>query len=645
MKLQNFTGKLYVVFFLVTMLFAVTAREGRFLGYSLVPLVDKEQQVLFAVEDAQKLFKGASSLKQLTEDEAIVFDASGYEIGRLVHTQPVARQITGYGSWLPILIGIDKDQKITGITLQPNQETPGFVKRLEGLSFFNSWDGHLASEAVSLDVDAVSRATMTSRATIESVKLRLAKHLELEVARKAIDYSAICFEVLAWFFLVLSLLACYGRLGLAKHRIVVLFMALIIPGFVLGRFVSLELLYAWSLNGIPLATQLFLTVVMALAFMIPLFTGKTWYCTWYCPYGAAQELAGGLCSKKLDMAGARGAFFRRLRPSILMVITFLLVVGVKVNLNSIEPFSAFLLKSASITVITLAIGFLIISVFVRRPWCNYFCPSGQIVELLRTGIGGHEDKIEAREIHHMKIQEVINLLLAIAVIILLMSPTRIAQNGNGLENTKKPSASEFTRTPAQPASSVATSPLQTSANQTLATIYQRKSVRSFNGQIVSREQLTELVKAGMAAPSAINRQPWQFIAVTDRPVIDRLSEKLPYAKMLASAGAAIIVCGDIEIARAGETENMWMLDCSAATQNILLAAESMGLGAVWTAAYPYEDRINAVTETVGLPVHVIPLCVIPVGYPTGTDKPKDKWKPERLHWNSFSSASESQKLE
>lgn len=649
MKLRSFLGKLYIVAFIAVLLCAIAAREGRFLGYLLNESPGGGTTVAaFSLEEAQLLLPGASSIKILDKDEAMVSDASGKNLGRLLHTQPLARQVTGYASWLPIVIGIDRDQKITGLILQKNDETPGFIKRLDKLGFFNSWNGQNASDAVLLNVDAVSRATMTSHATIESVRLRLAKHLEVEQSRQKTDLKAIAIEVVAWAFLLISVLACFSGSGLARHRNLILVLAVLVPGFALGRFVSVELVYAWALNGIPYSGQLFLVVVMALAVLIPLFTGKAYYCTWYCPYGAAQELTGKLCAKKFDATGSAGRFFRQLRPSVLMVVTFLLIVGVKVNLNSIEPFSAFLLESASATVIVLAVLFLFVSIFVRRPWCNFFCPSGQIVEILRVGMsataGANEGKVEVKETGHMKVQEVINLLLAIAVIILLMAPTRIAHNG--VEGTRKEVTSNAARSGTSQSTQVASPAAQTAlsseksvvpatGNQTLATIYQRKSVRNFTGQVVTREQLTELVKAGMAAPTAMNRQPWQFIVISEKASIETLADKLPYAKMLSKAGAAIIVCGDLEIAKAGNTELMWMLDCSAATQNILLAAESMGLGAVWTAAYPYEDRIVAVNEVVKLPASVVPLCVIPIGYPTGSDQPKDKWKPERLHWNTF----------
>lgn len=169
-------------------------------------------------------------------------------------------------------------------------------------------------------------------------------------------------------------------------------------------------------------------------------------------------------------------------------------------------------------------------------------------------------------------------------------------------------------------------------NETLKVIHSRKSVRHFTNQAVSKEQIELLLRAGMAAPTAVNRQPWAFYVVTRRETLDSLSEQLPYAKMLSQAQAAIVVCGDMEKAGNLKDKAYWVQDCSAATQNILLAAESIGLGAVWTAVFPYDDRSRVVMETLNLPDHFIPLNVIPIGYPTGEDKPKDKWNPENVFW-------------
>lgn len=169
-------------------------------------------------------------------------------------------------------------------------------------------------------------------------------------------------------------------------------------------------------------------------------------------------------------------------------------------------------------------------------------------------------------------------------------------------------------------------------NKTLEVIHNRKSVRHFTNQAITKEQIETLLRAGMAAPTAVNRQPWAFYVITQRETLDLLSEKLPYAKMLSQAQAAIVVCGDMD--KAGNLKDLgyWVQDCSAATQNILLAAESMGLGAVWTAAYPYDDRAKAVIEELNLPETHIPLNVIPIGYPTGEDLPKNKWNVDNIIW-------------
>lgn len=162
-------------------------------------------------------------------------------------------------------------------------------------------------------------------------------------------------------------------------------------------------------------------------------------------------------------------------------------------------------------------------------------------------------------------------------------------------------------------------------NATLETIFNRKSVRSYTDQPVDMDQLMMLVRAGMAAPTGMNRQPWDFFIVQDKEAMKALSEKLPYARMLKEAQAAIVVIGN------PEKSVYWYLDCSAAAQNILLAAESMGLGAVWTAGYPYEDRMDMIANAVGIPKPYRPLCLIPIGYPKGEHKPKDKWDPSKVH--------------
>lgn len=188
-------------------------------------------------------------------------------------------------------------------------------------------------------------------------------------------------------------------------------------------------------------------------------------------------------------------------------------------------------------------------------------------------------------------------------------------------------------------------PAQEPAPTALAVIMTRTSIRSYTGDPVSQEQLETILKAGMAAPTAMNGQPWRFIVVTDKETIKNVFASGFRGEMFTQAGAVIVVCGQSTQMRkpfgqpdAPETEqpNMfWFEDCSAAAENILLAAHALGLGAVWTAGYPAQERIVPIAEALGIPANVIPLCIIPVGVPAENPEPKDKWNPDNIHWNKW----------
>jgi nitroreductase len=172
-------------------------------------------------------------------------------------------------------------------------------------------------------------------------------------------------------------------------------------------------------------------------------------------------------------------------------------------------------------------------------------------------------------------------------------------------------------------------------NEALKVIMNRRSVRAFTDAAVSEEQLAGLLRAAMAAPSAVNARPWDFIVVTDRALLERLAEALPYAKMTAEAAAAIVVTGDLKRQYGGEDASYWLMDCSAATENILLAAHALGLGAVWTAVYPEAERVAAVRKLLGIPEHVTPLNLIPLGVPAGKPAAADRYEPIRVHTNRW----------
>ena len=170
-----------------------------------------------------------------------------------------------------------------------------------------------------------------------------------------------------------------------------------------------------------------------------------------------------------------------------------------------------------------------------------------------------------------------------------------------------------------------------SQNDTVSTILTRTSIRAYTSQPVEQEKVETLLRAAMAAPTARDCRPWAFVVVKDRKVLDAIADTLRNARMAAKAQLAIVVCGDMTKAMDGEGRDFWIQDASAATENLLIAATAQGLGAVWTGIYPSAERTLTCRELLGLPEHIIPLNIIPIGYPAGEVTPKDKWDPTIIH--------------
>lgn len=163
-------------------------------------------------------------------------------------------------------------------------------------------------------------------------------------------------------------------------------------------------------------------------------------------------------------------------------------------------------------------------------------------------------------------------------------------------------------------------------------ILTRRSIRKFTGQVISGDQLDLLLKCGFQAPSAYNLQPWHFVVVKEKENLEKIADIHPYAKMLPQAGCGIIVCGDITREK---KEGYLVEDCSAAIENILLAAHGTGLGAVWCGIYPDTERARAFSEILNLPENIIPVGLIAVGYPDEEKPPQERFDPAKVHYESW----------
>jgi nitroreductase len=164
-------------------------------------------------------------------------------------------------------------------------------------------------------------------------------------------------------------------------------------------------------------------------------------------------------------------------------------------------------------------------------------------------------------------------------------------------------------------------------------IFKRRSIRVYQNKEVSQETLTLLLQAGMAAPSANNGQPWEFIAITEKDRMDRFRGKLKYGNY--NAPAAIAVLANLKIARHISSSRYWVQDCSAAVENILIAAAGLGLGTVWIGSYPKEDAMAIEREILGIPDSIFPLALIYVGYPDEERPARTQYEQSRVHWQKY----------
>jgi nitroreductase len=163
-------------------------------------------------------------------------------------------------------------------------------------------------------------------------------------------------------------------------------------------------------------------------------------------------------------------------------------------------------------------------------------------------------------------------------------------------------------------------------------IISRRSIRKYTDQALPEGTIEAVLKAAVAAPSAGNEQPWHFLVITDREKLAKMPEVHEYSSMVPSAQACIMVCGEPALAKNGE---MWVQDCAAATENILLALNAMGLGGVWLGCYPKMTRVDGIAKMFGVPEGIVPFSLVPLGYPAEEKPPRDNYKAERVHWNEW----------
>ncbi len=175
------------------------------------------------------------------------------------------------------------------------------------------------------------------------------------------------------------------------------------------------------------------------------------------------------------------------------------------------------------------------------------------------------------------------------------------------------------------------------ADAVIDCIMTRASVRSYTDEQVNDSLINKILRAGMAAPTAANQQPWHFVVINEQVLKDSITAAFEYTKMVEGCSFAVVVCGDMDNLFKGDIPDggFWVEDCSAASENMLLAAHALGIGGVWCGVYPLKDREQRLRSILNLPSNLTPLNVMAFGYPAQPVAPKDKWVPDKIHYNAY----------
>lgn len=335
------------------------------------------------VDDIKSQFPKAGDLALKDTSLYYVYDNQGQEIGKILNTSPYSDGIIGYGGTIPLMIFLDKENKIISVVACENRETPNFLNDIIKKRFLELWNGLTPEQVIDKQVDAISGATLSSKAIIQSVQLRMSIFSRQEQPKKCWDWNLFVRQICVLIIVTMALICFFKPKKTKTLRLITLLLSVVILGFWTNSLLSLALFYNWLTNGIPYVLQIPIIVIALLAILLPLITNKSFYCQYLCPFGALQEFAGNINMQKVKISAKLFKVIRIIRKFILLAIIIIVALGVGLNLLYVEPFLAFHWQSVGFGMATFAVVILIASVFIRRPWCSFLCPIGLLLEMIR----------------------------------------------------------------------------------------------------------------------------------------------------------------------------------------------------------------------------------------------------------------------
>lgn len=299
-----------------------------------------------------------------------------------INTLSIGKDIIGYAGATPLTITI-KEGVITDITPQRNAESPQFFSKVIDSGILENWKDKKTTDALNVKVDAVTGATMSSNALIQTVE----RGLQYAENNKAVDSTNKSYDFLStpkfWIAMLVilsgAILPLFIRNG--KFRIIQLVLNVAVLGFWSGSFISYSLIVNTLTNGIRLWTALIPAALLIIAFIYPLFGKKNHYCNWICPLGSLQELAGKSRKRKLRMTPETVMILSHFREILWAILMLAMWSGAMFSWMDYEPFTAFLFLQAPPAILALAAIIIILSIFIPRPYCRFVCPTGTLMKL------------------------------------------------------------------------------------------------------------------------------------------------------------------------------------------------------------------------------------------------------------------------
>lgn len=382
----NFVNKIPKILLLILVLFALSQGKGIVFGHSNLETDRQNGSIELKPQSANDFF-GHNVI--LSTEDSILYEVRNYAedtepMGYVIVGDATTNSTRGFGGRVPVAVFLDDGMIIRGVRMLDNSESRRFVERMEANGFFGNWNGRHLYDPLP-QVDAFSGATYTSRAVIANVDRTLSALLDRKPA--PLSWNTFMNNYLAEFailFVVIMSLACFISPDPTRRlRIPLLVLSVAVLGIWQGAFLSLDLLYKWFIYGTSPLVRFGIFSVAILALTVPLFTNKSFYCTYLCPFGASQELLGRLAPRKYAIPQRALAVMKWVRRGILALAVVLLLWVTRFELSDMEPFTLFLIRSASVSALILAGLSLGASFFFQRPWCRLLCPTGEVLSILR----------------------------------------------------------------------------------------------------------------------------------------------------------------------------------------------------------------------------------------------------------------------